>query len=98
MGSIPGISSQEYNFRDVIYTALSAEVQLGNSTEDQVSNITIVPLDSETDFDNITDISMLISVAGCAATWELNAKITARYGTIAHIAITGTAPILCLSF
>ena len=90
ISAIRGIGSQEHRLRETIYNALSADIDLGNSTDERVSNITIIPIEYETDFDNITDISFLVSVAGCEETWELNAQLTARYGVIAHIAITGT--------
>ena len=89
ISNIRGISSNENRLRDTIYSALSADIDMGNSTDERVSNITIIPIDIGTDFDNITDISFLVSVAGCEETWELNAELTARYGVIAHIAITG---------
>lgn len=56
----------------------------------RTANITILQLELDSDLEKITDISVILSLAGCAETHDLNSRITKMFGPVVHIAFTGT--------
>jgi len=82
----------ELRIKELISIVLTKEGYMegeSNSNTSHVANITIVSFDFTDDLSSLPELVFLFTFLNCEETHNLNERVSATFGEVVHIALTG---------